>query len=153
MTKSNLGKRLDCLSRWGIALIFLGAGLPKAIDTKSFAGIISAYGLVPDDLVFPAAVIVPLVEIVIAACLLWNRPRAMQAAALMLLLFISVLGYGIFIGLDIDCGCFGPEDPEHSAFSGLRTALSRDVLMGIPVVFSIWYSQKKRSIQQSGDEE
>jgi hypothetical protein len=57
----------------------------------------------------------------------------------MLLLFIGVLSYGLYAGLDIDCGCFGPEDPEHLAFSGLRTALLRDFLFCIPVLYSFWY--------------
>ena len=41
-------------------------------------------------------------------------------------LFMAILGYGISMGLDVDCGCFGPEDPESKAFHGLRAALYRD---------------------------
>jgi len=43
--------------------------------------------------------------------------------------FIGVLSYGIAIGLDIDCGCFGPGDPEGEAFHSLRSALMRDCFM------------------------
>ena len=59
----------------------------------------------------------------VALGLFFNRRWAKVWAAVLLILFIAVLGYGIWLGLDIDCGCFGPGDPEHDAFSGLRTAL------------------------------
>jgi hypothetical protein len=39
------------------------------------------------------------------------------------------------MGLDVDCGCFGPEDPEAEAFHGLRTALYRDLFMLAAVGF------------------
>jgi len=35
----------------------------------------------------------------------------------------------------VDCGCFGPEDPEAEAFHGLRPALYRDLAMLAAVVF------------------
>ena len=44
-------------------------------------------------------------------------------------LFIVVLGYGIWMGLDVDCGCFGPDGPEAKAFHGLRLSLYRDLVM------------------------
>jgi len=43
--------------------------------------------------------------------------------------FMSILGYGIHMGLDVDCGCFSAEDPEAEAFHGLRSALYRDLVM------------------------
>jgi hypothetical protein len=44
-------------------------------------------------------------------------------------LFIAVLAYGLWMGLDVDCGCFGPEDPEAEAFHALRLSFYRDLLM------------------------
>ena len=52
---------------------------------------------------------------------------------LMMVLFMGVLSYGIFLGLDIDCGCFGPEDPEAEAFHNLRGALFRDSLLMLAI--------------------
>ena len=52
-----------------------------------------------------------------------------------MVVFICVLSYGIWLGLDIDCGCFGSNEPESSAFSGLREALLRDLLLLLPLLF------------------
>jgi hypothetical protein len=43
------------------------------------------------------------------------------------------------LGLDIDCGCFGPEDPESRAYGGLRTALYRDLAMAAGVAYLYWW--------------
>jgi hypothetical protein len=35
----------------------------------------------------------------------------------------------------VDCGCFGPEDPEAEAFHGLRAFLYRDLAMLAGIAF------------------
>jgi len=49
------------------------------------------------------------------------------------------VGYGLELGLDVDCGCFGPGDPEGRAYHSLRPALYRDTIMlaGIGYLF-LW---------------
>lgn len=137
---------LDRGSRWLLALVFLVAGIPKMIDPYSFAAIIDAYGLLPELLVLPVAVVLPLAEIVAALALIVSRVEGLWSASAMMLFFIGVLTYGVQIGLDIDCGCFGPGDPEHDAFSGLRTALIRDLLLCMPLSYSWWYHHKYRKL-------
>ncbi|HUV78598.1 MAG TPA: MauE/DoxX family redox-associated membrane protein [Desulfobacterales bacterium] len=57
----------------------------------------------------------------------------------LLVLFIAILGYGIWMGIDVDCGCFGPEDPESEAFHGLKASLYRDLVMLAGIVFMyVW---------------
>lgn len=138
-SKSVIADGLDRGARWLLAAVFLYAGVPKIANPWIFAKVIGAYGLVPEPLLLPAAVVLPLVEIVAAVLLVCGRYEGLMLAAVMMLIFIAVLGYGIHLGLDIDCGCFGPEDPEHVAFSGLRTALMRDFLLCIPLLFSFWH--------------
>ncbi|MCG8687154.1 MAG: hypothetical protein MI892_19905, partial [Desulfobacterales bacterium] len=55
----------------------------------------------------------------------------------LLFFFLLVLGYGLHLGLDVDCGCFGAHDPEAEAFHGLRPALYRDLGM-IAAVFYLF---------------
>lgn len=129
----------DRVSRWLLAGVFLAASGPKIFAPAAFAEIIGAYGLLPEFLLLPAGFGISLGEVITAAALLMARREGLQGAALFLICFIGVLSYGIYLGLDIDCGCFGPEDPEHSAFGGLRFALLRDVLLLIPLCFSFWY--------------
>ena len=133
---------IDRVSRWFLAGIFLFAGVPKIFSPGEFASIIEAYGLVPEFLLLPAAIILPLLEIVAAVQLIRGKRSGLWLSAILMIVFISVLTYGIIIGLDIDCGCFGPEDIEHKAFSSLKTSLLRDVLLCIPLVSSMVYSYK-----------
>jgi Methylamine utilisation protein MauE len=115
--------------RWGLALVFLYAGVIKLADPVSFAVIIAAYGLVPEGLLMPIAVALPAIEIVAAIGLMFDLRGSLTLMAVLMMIFIAVLGYGLWMGLDIDCGCFGPEDPEGKAYAGMRPALYRDFVL------------------------
>lgn len=141
---------LDRGSRWLVAAVFLFAGVPKILDPLLFAKTIGAYELLPEFLLLPAAVLLPFAELVAAVLLIRRRKEGLWLTAGLMVCFIAVLSYGILLGLDIDCGCFGPEDPEHVAFSGLRTALIRDMLLCIPLLYGFWYHFKNTS-QLHGD--
>jgi hypothetical protein len=130
---------LDRLSRWLIATVFLFAAVPKLLDVKAFASIVNAYAMLPDYLVMPAAIAIPVVEVILAAGLVCNNWQSTLGSLLLMVFFVLLLSYSIYVGLDIDCGCFGPEDPEYSAFHGLRSALWRDLLMLVPLLYSLWY--------------
>ena len=126
---------IDRLSRWLLAAVMIFAAVPKLADPAAFAEVVGAYGLLPDILVVPAAIFLPALELVGAFLLIRGRVSGLWITALLMLLFIAVLSYGIWLGLDIDCGCFGPEDSESKAFSTLRTALIRDLLLCIPLLY------------------
>ena len=115
--------------RWMLGAVFICSGATKLMAPGSFAVLIEAYGLVPDELLMPAAVILPAMELVAGIGLLFDMRGSLGVIAGLLLLFVAILGYGIHMGLDVDCGCFGPEDPEADAYHGLRAALYRDMLM------------------------
>lgn len=137
-TKSGRPVFFNLVERGGgilLAGVYLYGGIPKLYDIGSFAEVVGAYGIVPDSLVFITAAVLPVLEVITGIGLLLNRKWAKISALLLLLLFISVLSYGIYLGLDIDCGCFGAEDPEHEAFSGLRSALIRDLVFLIPACY------------------
>ncbi len=140
-TVSDIGIWCDRLSRWGISIIFLAAALPKLFDIQYFSQVINAYGILPSALILPVAVSLPLLEIVLAVGLLFNSSLSKIGVFLLLLFFIAILLYAIYTGLDIDCGCFGPEDPEHQAFAGVRVALVRDLIMLVPIMYSFWYQR------------
>lgn len=126
---------IDRLSRWFLAAVMIFAAVPKLADPAVFAEVVGAYGLLPDFLLVPAAIFLPVLELVGAFLLIRGRVSGLWITALLMLLFITVLSYGIWLGLDIDCGCFGPEDSESKAFSSLRTALIRDLLLCIPLLY------------------
>lgn len=132
---------LDVLGRCSLGTIFLFAAVPKLFDIQGFAAVINAYAVLPQILVLPTALLLPATEIVLAVGLFFNHWHCKLGTAALLLGFIVLLSYSIGQGLDIDCGCFGPEDPEHEAFHGLRTALGRDIAMLLPLVYSLWYQK------------
>lgn len=120
---------LYILIRLIFAGVFLWSGVTKLLDPVSFAVVVDAFGLIPESWVMPAAVGLSILEVVAAAGLLMDARGSLTLTAGMLCLFMAVLGYGIWLGLDVDCGCFGPDDPEGKAFHGLRPALYRDLAM------------------------
>ena len=125
--------------RWILGIVFLYSGVSKLIDPQSFAVIIDAFGLVPEMLIDPLAIGLPALEILLAFGLILDIRGSLTLTTILMALFMAILGYAIHMGLDIDCGCFGPDDPEAEAFPGLRFALCRDgvIMMGIIYLF-IW---------------
>jgi hypothetical protein len=122
-----------------LALVFLWTGIAKLADPTSFVVIIDAYGLIPDSWELPVALLLAALEALVGFALLFDIRGSLAIVAGLLALFMAILGYGIRLGLDIDCGCFGPEDPEAAAYHGLRPALLRDALMGFGIIYLyIW---------------
>lgn len=127
------------LLRWFLGCIFVYSGITKLFAPITFAVLIDAYGLVPEPLLMPVALIIPLLEVLAGVGLIIDLRGSLAVITGLLLLFVAILGFGIRMGLDVDCGCFGPEDPEAKAFHGLRTALYRDIAMLVMVAFLYWW--------------
>lgn len=127
------------LVRWALAGLFIWAGALKLADPPAFAVIISDFGLVPGWSVMPLALALPVVEVAAALGLVFDLRGSLAVISLLLAMFIAILGYAIWLGLDIDCGCFGPEDPEARAYSSLRTSLYRDLAMAAGIFFLYWW--------------
>lgn len=132
-----VGRLAYCLIRIAIGAIFVWSGASKLLDHQQFAVIIEAYGLIPEMTVVPTAFTLTLLELLAGIGLILDIQGSLGLITGMLLLFMAILSYGLWIGLDVDCGCFGPEDPEAEAFHGLRPALYRDMVMltGIGYLF------------------
>ncbi len=113
--------------RWLLGGLFLWAGAVKLVAPKSFARTIDAFGLVPEPLLAPLAIGLPLLELGIGMAVIRRWRGGGPAMAGLLLLFMAVLGYALAQGLDIDCGCFSIADRQ--AHTSLQTALGRDLLM------------------------
>jgi uncharacterized membrane protein YphA (DoxX/SURF4 family) len=138
---------LEFTTRCGVGLIFVYAAVPKMLDITVFSRTVDAFGLVPDFLVVAVAILLPVLEIVIAVGLFTKKKIAVYSGLGLLFLFIAVLCYAIWMGFDMDCGCFGSEDPEYTAFQGLKLALARDVVLALFLFFVLWF-QRYQLIQQ-----
>jgi uncharacterized membrane protein YphA (DoxX/SURF4 family) len=137
------------LCRWTLGGIFIYAGSTKLLEPEIFAVLIEAYGIVPERLLMPVATGLPLLEVIAGIGLLFDIRGSLSLTTGLLVLFMVVLGYGIAMGLDVDCGCFGPEDPEAEAFHGLRLSLYRDLAM-MAGVFFIYGWRRYRAIRPTG---
>jgi uncharacterized membrane protein YphA (DoxX/SURF4 family) len=115
--------------RTALAVSFLAAGVIKIQDPMTFAATVDAFGILPGPLVLPVAVVLPVLEILGAVALVFDIRGSLGLITLMILAFIAVLAWGLHMGLDIDCGCYGPGDTEGEAFAGIRDALWRDLIM------------------------
>jgi uncharacterized membrane protein YphA (DoxX/SURF4 family) len=135
------------LCRWIIAAIFLYAGSAKLMEPAIFATLIEAFGLLSDHLVMPLAIGLPVLEIVAGLGLFFDIRGFLSVVTVLLVLFIAVLAYGLRMGLDVDCGCFGPKDPEAEAFHGLGVSFYRDLLMlaGVGYMYG-WRSYRKSTM-------
>ncbi|WP_027720286.1 MauE/DoxX family redox-associated membrane protein [Maridesulfovibrio zosterae] len=112
-----------------LSIVFLYSGAGKLMDVHGFAKVIGGYGVLPDQLNLIAAAVLPVIEIVIAVGLFWDIKGALSSYMVLLLVFMGVLAHGINMGLDVDCGCFAPGDPEGEAYHSLREALIRDFFL------------------------
>ncbi|MDN8002206.1 MauE/DoxX family redox-associated membrane protein [Burkholderia multivorans] len=91
------------------AVVLLGA-IAKLRAPVAFRDAVAGYRLLPDALVAPAALAIPLVEALGAAALLFRDTRTAAAIGLIALLiaFAAALAANILRGrTDIDCGCTG----------------------------------------------
>jgi uncharacterized membrane protein YphA (DoxX/SURF4 family) len=116
-------------------VLFLYAGGNKLLDPRSFAIVIDAFGLVPDPLITPIAVALPILEILAAVGLFFDVRGSLGLVSGLLVFFMAVASYGIWMSLDIDCGCFGPGDLEGEAYSGLRPALYRNLVLTVGIAY------------------
>jgi uncharacterized membrane protein YkgB len=112
-------------SRILLGAVFVYAGMLKALDVPAFAGQVAAYQLLPYQWNYVAAAALPCVEI-LAGGLLISGFRVRAAAltiAGMTGMFIILLLSVLVRGLEIDCGCFGPQVQSTPLQALLRNVL------------------------------
>lgn len=129
---------LRLLVRLALAAAFFAAGVVKLLNPAVFAVTVGAFGLLPDPLVSVLSVALPALEIVAAVLLALGRRGGLELTALLLCCFVAVLLYALHMGLDVDCGCYGPSDVQYEAFGSIRRALWRDAAMLAGVAFLFW---------------
>lgn len=109
--------------RWLLAVLFVVAGITKLSDVSAFASTISDFGLVHPVLELPTAVALSVCEIAAGCLLLFDLRGGLALSVALLCAFLAVLAYGIQIGLDIQCGCFGA-GRRHDLPTAFRTDLA-----------------------------
>ena len=136
-----LSPKLDLFVRLVIGSVFIYAGFIKLIDPKAFAKVISQYDIVPDILLPVVAIVLPAAEFLAGLGLVMNIRGSLMVIFNLLIVFIMVLGYGIFNDMNIDCGCFSNE--EINAHNSLKQALFRALFMIVAACYLYVYKRVK----------
>lgn len=100
---------VSLVARLGLAAVWLISGGIKFLDPVQTKIAVRAYQLLPESLVGPVAIAMPLVEIVLGLLLLVGL-AVRASAAVSVLMLVVLIGVIISVwarGLSIDCGCFG----------------------------------------------
>lgn len=137
MQRSDYRSTVNFGARLFLGLLLIVAAALKLSDLSEFAERIGDFGIVFDALVKPTAWAVVSAECLIGVALITRRRGGLAGAGVLLLMFTGVLMYGIALGLDIDCGCFGP-----AIHISLWTQLLMDC--GLLLICAIIYGTEQR---------
>ncbi len=128
---------ISICARMILGILFIYASWQKIADPGGFAQVIFNYQILPAELIHPAAIFLPWLELVCGLCMISGflvRGSAL-ILTLLLMIFISALFYSLLRGLDVSCGCFGLHS-DQAAQEGLDIA--RDtILMGM-ALWVLW---------------
>jgi uncharacterized membrane protein YphA (DoxX/SURF4 family) len=117
-------KIVTIILRIGLGAVFLSSSAGKIADPSAFAAIVANYQLLPPPLVSATAVIFPWVELTCGLALVLGRLEkgAALLVSLMMVVFIAIILYNGYRGLNIACGCFSlaANAPSNIALNTLR---------------------------------
>lgn len=135
--------------------IFIVAGIPKIMDTASFAGMVYNYQLLPDWLINLTALFLPWLEVLVGALILTGLwlPGAVILYNGLMISFIVALSFNMARGLDVSCGCFFNDPGDIIDFK----TIARDglILIGsLYLAYGIFFKKTPRGIfpKQNGQE-
>ncbi|MGL1860948.1 MAG: DoxX family protein [Pseudodesulfovibrio sp.] len=138
MKKYLASKPLYLVLRVILGGLFIYAGYLKLADVGAFAQAIDGYGLVTWSTAKLLSKTLPVLEILAGLGLILDIKGALGTIVALLLGFMILIGYAIYMGLDVDCGCFGPSDSVAGDSSGLWQTLYRDVAMFAGCLLLYW---------------
>ena len=131
---------ITVLLRIALSAIFGIAGVTKLTDPRGTREAVKNFGA-PEPLAPALAIALPIVELAIAAGLLFtNTTRASASAALIVLtMFVVAIGVNLARGRTHDCHCFGQ---LYSRPLGWPT-LVRNLIFALAAVFVMWQAGRE----------
>ena len=110
----------DSIVTWIFGVVFLISGVPHWGNPYFFLGSVYAYKLVDPGIGQMIAIGMPLIQLVFALCFLSRvfLDAAHLGTLFLFLCFATVQSQAYLRGLDISCGCFGP---DHETTIGFYT--------------------------------
>lgn len=97
-----------------LGIVFIYASADKIAHPQEFAQAVFNYQVLPDYLVNGTAIFLPWLELLLGLCLLGNfwMNGASLVAAMLMLLFMTLILFNLIRGLDVACGCFSATAEE-----------------------------------------
>jgi hypothetical protein len=123
---------VDLIRLAGAGLLIVAA-LHKIRFPHEFLRDVLAYRLLPEAASVWAAVVVPWIELTVAACLIAARPlrEALVALGLLGLVFVAAQSHALLTGKQIACGCFGGDSPVGARSVALAGGLALSALVAL----------------------
>ncbi|UCH19808.1 MAG: DoxX family membrane protein [Deltaproteobacteria bacterium] len=95
-----------------LGAVFIWASWNKILEPQSFAQIIYNYQILPPAMVNPLAILLPWMEAVCGICLIsgYLVKGSVLVVDILMIIFIMVLTFNVYRGVDVACGCFSVSD-------------------------------------------
>ena len=144
MTNILFNRWLSIAVRISLGCVLVYSALPKIADPPAFAQMVWNYKLLPPAAVNVMAIVLPWLELWLAAALISGvlRRGAAMLSAILLLVFMAALTVNLYRGVAVDCGCFSlataAASPEEQ-FATMRLDVLRDaglLLLALQAAFS-----------------
>jgi uncharacterized membrane protein YphA (DoxX/SURF4 family) len=134
------------LARCLVAFIFVYSAVEKVNDLDAFAKSIRGYQIFPQDWTNLVAFVVPWIELVACALLIFGswRKEARLVIGGLLVLFIALKAVAMARGLDIDCGCVASDSILAPLFNGIWGIVTNVVLIGL-LVFDLYCAKRLKA--------
>jgi uncharacterized membrane protein YphA (DoxX/SURF4 family) len=117
-----------------VARVFLGgvfivAGGAKIGNAAYFAAQIAAFGILPQPVIAPMALLLPFLEVLLGGYLVIGLYARLAGwiATIQLLIFAAAIASAVARGLSLSCGCFGPNDQTVTSWP----EVARDVALAL----------------------
>lgn len=148
MPRPQLIVLVSTLARLGLAAVWIWSGLVKALNPVDFRFAVTAYDLLPTDIVRPFALTLPIVEIVLGLLLLAGiATRAVAvASALLLLVLIAAIVSAWARNLQIDCGCFGGGGYKEMTWWSYASEVLRDIGFLALALWLAWFPHTRLAV-------
>ena len=131
---------IGLLARLVTGGVWLWAGLLKVGDPASSVTAVRAYQLLPYSMAETVGNVLPMLEVVLGACLVLGVLTRFSGGVSALLQVAFIIGISSVWarGIAINCGCFGDGGPDPDAFSKYPWEIARDTGLLALSLFLLW---------------
>ena len=127
-------------ARLVVGIVWIVAGALKLPDPAASVRAVRAYDLLPESIVPTVGHLLPIVEVVIGACLVLGLLTRLMGifSALLFVAFIVGISAAWARGLQIDCGCFGGGGFDAKATDKYPWEIARDAGLLLASLLLVW---------------